>query len=182
MSEAEQLSLLWDERWGTPPVGHFVRYDHPDRWVRFHSLPGSKRYAETDSEMAEILRRHHALLDALGLSDWCYVIAPRVANEPADVVGRPDGWHWRTIDDRDYWEEPADICVSRMSYSSEAFDAMLRAVADWKIADVILGPADLRWLYHPYDGGADVIAASSDERDRLREDFADWLSSHPQGL
>ena len=59
---------------------------------------------------------------------------------------------------------------------------MLRAVADWKIADVILGPADLRWLYHPYDGGADVIAASSEERDRLKVEFADWLSSHPQGL
>jgi hypothetical protein len=47
---------------------------------------------------------------------------------------------------------------------------------------VIIAPPDDDWLYHPYDGGADVIAASSDARDVLRTRFAAWLSSHPSGL
>ncbi|GAA1516621.1 hypothetical protein GCM10009677_57390 [Sphaerisporangium rubeum] len=34
---------------------------------------------------------------------------------------------------------------------------MLRAVTDDEISNVLLGPANLRWLYHPYDGGIDVI-------------------------
>ncbi|TQS31246.1 hypothetical protein FLW16_00640 [Microbispora sp. KK1-11] len=41
---------------------------------------------------------------------------------------------------------------------------------------------DLRWLYHPYDGGADVIAPTRTERDALKERHRDWLSAHPLGL
>jgi hypothetical protein len=37
-------------------------------------------------------------------------------------------------------------------------------------------------IHHPYDGGADVFLATSEERDRMRDRHADWLSSHPSGL
>ncbi len=66
-----------------------------------------------------------------------------------------------------------------MVYPSSEFDHFLRAAADRRLAG---GPPDLRWLYHPYDGGADVIAPSSVERDKLKSKFAAWLSDHPQGL
>ena len=61
-------------------------------------------------------------------------------------------------------------------------DGLLRAVADDEIGGVILGPADLRWLYHPYDGGADVILPTPFERDALKERHPAWLSRHPAGL
>ncbi|WP_420377890.1 DUF3885 domain-containing protein [Streptomyces filamentosus] len=35
---------------------------------------------------------------------------------------------------------------------------------------------------HPYDGGADVFLATPEERDRTRDRYPDWLSSHPSGL
>jgi hypothetical protein len=47
---------------------------------------------------------------------------------------------------------------------------------------VIITTAEMGWLYAPYDGGADVIAASPDHRDRLRRAHADWLSAHRSGL
>ncbi|WP_425587269.1 DUF3885 domain-containing protein [Streptomyces mexicanus] len=37
-------------------------------------------------------------------------------------------------------------------------------------------------IHHPYDGGADVFLAPSEERDRVRDRHADWLSRHPSGL
>ncbi|WP_078592168.1 DUF3885 domain-containing protein [Streptomyces pseudogriseolus] len=40
----------------------------------------------------------------------------------------------------------------------------------------------MRRLYHPYDGGADVFLTSPEERDRMRDRHADWLSSHPLGF
>ncbi|MEU8403165.1 hypothetical protein AB0C28_49000 [Nonomuraea sp. NPDC048892] len=43
------------------------------------------------------------------------------------------------------------------------------------------GP-DLRRLYHPYDGGADVILTNTQERDTLKAAHTDWLSKHPSGL
>lgn len=36
-----------------------------DRWVRFHNLPGSKRYADNEEESAELVCRHLAVLAEL---------------------------------------------------------------------------------------------------------------------
>ncbi|WP_443333951.1 DUF3885 domain-containing protein [Streptomyces sp. CB02056] len=51
----------------------------------------------------------------------------------------------------------------------------------WDGCGRLAGPG-LRRLYHPYDGGADVYLASTEERDRLKERHAGWLSGHPNGL
>jgi hypothetical protein len=50
------------------------------------------------------------------------------------------------------------------------------------VANVLLADAGLRWLYHPYDGGMDVMLPSTAERDVLRDRYRDWLSVHPSGL
>lgn len=51
---------------------------------------------------------------------------------------------------------------------------ILEAVADDRLHDVIIAPADLRWLFHPYDGGMDVIGGEAD--------FPEWRSPRPDGL
>ncbi|MFI6843217.1 hypothetical protein OG535_10485 [Kitasatospora sp. NBC_00085] len=65
---------------------------------------------------------------------------------------------------------------------SYCLDQLLRAVADDAAADVLITDTGLERIHHPYDGGADVLLTSTDERDRLRARHADWLSSHPDGL
>src|SRR5215203_1796598 len=118
----ERLNLGWDEKWPkTSPDGPVLRTEHGDRWVRFHSLPESKRYADTEAEHAIVLERHHAVLDELY------------------------------------------VCV--LTHPSPALDAVLRTVADDVLGNVTIAPPDLRWLYHPYDGGGDVIAPSPSDRD-----------------
>ena len=60
------LAILWAGRWpDCRPIDHELRHCAADRWVRFHSLPESKRYAEDDDEYAEVLRRHNTVLDEL---------------------------------------------------------------------------------------------------------------------
>jgi hypothetical protein len=65
---------------------------------------------------------------------------------------------------------------------SEELDALIRAVVDEQLVGMIIVPPSGAWLYHPYDGGADVIAQSPHARDALRERFGAWLSTHPTGL
>ncbi|OLZ69226.1 hypothetical protein AVW11_10610 [Streptomyces amritsarensis] len=36
-------------------------------------------------------------------------------------------------------------------------------------------------IHHPYDGGADVILPTPEERDRLCTRHSAWLSAHPSG-
>jgi hypothetical protein len=189
VGDLEGLTALWADRWGGSPISYELRDRHADRWVRFHSLPGSKRYAETESEYAVILDRHHTVLTELGTGGGLYVIAGYF-EETAGLVGRPDprvhsgAVFWRAVqpDEHTYFEIPLHLHASCVPHTQAALDPILRATADEGLVYVIIAPADLRWLYHPYDGGADVIATSERERDTLKHRHATWLSAHPLGL
>ena len=72
-----ELSALWRERCGdVPPLGNWIREWH-DRWVRFHTLPDSKRYAESAAERATVLHRYNTVLDAMFGGAEVYVITAR---------------------------------------------------------------------------------------------------------
>ena len=157
--------------------------------MRFHGLPEGKRYAETREEAAEILRRHNAVASALlgegepiavvctGYSDSEKPVPPE--NHPAlawlqfahvDSMDADDSamyWH--------FWTAPA-------RWKSGRFDEILTGVAGEEIANVLLVQPDRRAVYHPYDGGADVIGADIFVRDSLRRDFRQWLSLRADGL
>lgn len=65
-ARAAHLTDLWEGRWPmASPLGYELRVAYAEQWVRFHSLPESKRYAESDDEYAEILRRHRTVLREL---------------------------------------------------------------------------------------------------------------------
>jgi len=93
--------------------------------------------------------------------------------------------YWRSIlpDDSDpdflIWTH---LFGARKSVGGRYLRRLLRRVADDKTAGVIIADPDWHWLYHPYDGGADVIASTPAQRDALRERHADWLSTDPTGL
>jgi hypothetical protein len=56
----------WQSHFGEiAPRGHLLRRALSERWVRFHSLPDSKRYAESADEYAELQRRHLAVASVL---------------------------------------------------------------------------------------------------------------------
>ncbi len=54
--------------------------------------------------------------------------------------------------------------------------------ADYAVNTVMITSPSFDRIHHPYDGGADVLLPTSDERDALERRHSDWLSSHPQGL
>jgi len=105
---------------------------------------------------------------------------------PERRILHANGVRWWTEPDRDdpdpafhsYWHLYAD----RRLWQRACIDDLLRAVADETMAEVFLTDVGLRRLYHPYDGGADIIVSTPDERDRLRRRHSDWLSSYPSGL
>jgi hypothetical protein len=74
------------------------------------------------------------------------------------------------------------VYATEAHHPSEELDAVVRAVVDEELAGMIIVPPSGAWLYHPYDGGADVIAPSPHARDALRARFEAWLSTHPSGL
>lgn len=196
--QSEMLSRLtanWQQRWpGARPVGHELPGNAPDRWVRFHSLPHSKRYADTPPEYATLLDRHHAVLAELiaTSADKTLIVMtcswskdPRPRKRSAELErAAPQAALWKSIVEDD--SDPDDrtwlhLYVSRHHATSE-LNRLLMLVADDVTAGVIIADEQLTCLYHPYDGGADVIAPSVEMRDALHDKHSSWLSAHPQYL
>lgn len=195
--DIKRFDATWRARWpDCRPIGHELRSSVRDFWVRFHSLPESRRHARDDADYDELLARHFTLLDELNSS----VSAPdeglrvvtvswsasphRSGRPPALVSAVPEATHWQSLPYHLDGSDPvlAHLHVSATAADPDALRALLLLVADDGAADVIIGPPDLSWLYHPYDGGGDVIAPDPATRDRLRNRYADWLPRNPQGL
>jgi hypothetical protein len=107
---------------------------------------------------------------------------PRAAELTAAL---PAATYWTSVLTDD--SIPADetwlhLWASAGHLHGEELPRLLRLVADDMTRGVIVTTAEMGWLYAPYDGGADVIAASPTHRDQLRRAHQEWLSAHPLGL
>jgi hypothetical protein len=186
----------WQQQFpGCEPVAHRLKEAFPDRWVRFHSLPESKRYPEDESEYATVLYRHNCILGELigpergvillttGYSDSTEPVRPQPEPLPSD----PDAVLWRSVPlheldgdfaEPNYWH----VFASVREWRPGLFDQVVRSVADDVMANVMVVDPNCQWLLHPYDGGMDVIAESSTARNHLKSRHADWLSPYTSGL
>ncbi|WP_425246288.1 DUF3885 domain-containing protein [Streptomyces sp. NEAU-NA10] len=177
-----------------PPVAHTFRTRYADRWVRFHSLPDSKRYPESGDEYAIVLDRYNTILDELFAGTDVFVVTMDWSNTPTGPAGyptprqtlHPDGIRWWTESEQDdpdpEFHTHTRLYADRRRWNRGCLDGLLRAVADEALVEVFVADTELRRIHHPYDGGADVILATPAERDRVRDQHTDWLSSHPAGL
>lgn len=187
------LSQLWALSWpALRPIGHEVGGDR-ERWVRFHALPGSKRYPEDEREYAEVLRRHNLLLTELVSRTSPRLLVMTVAWSDSGLPTARDAALADAVPDADFWtsvlrekdgdeEDWTHVYVTSRDWQHGVLDPLLRLVADDETADVIITDDRLRWLVHPYDGGVDVVTGTTEERDQLRQRHSDWLSEHPSGL
>jgi hypothetical protein len=166
------------------------------------ACPAPKRYAGNDDEYAELTHRHLTVLaelltrdrDGDGDGDECEILAvpaswsggPQPAPREAGLSEvMPAAAYWSSVLTGDSepgaqtWMHPW-VSVTRLH--SKKLRQLLRLVAGYETAGVIVTTASMGWLYAPYDGGADVIAATAGHQDQLRRAYQDWLSAHPAGL
>ncbi len=194
---AASLRHYWQQNYSDcPPVGYLLRQQFHDRWTRIHTLPGAKRYANSDSEEREILRRHNALLSSVVGDGGRYVLVTTGYSAGIDPVrsypelqleriGGPNEW-WLTvarheIDEEEYptfWH----FFFAAGDWKAGSSDNLLRLVAEDTVANVLLVDIECHSIYHPYDGGADIFTSSDSFRDLLKRDYRDWLSDRPDGL
>jgi hypothetical protein len=138
--DLDELSALWEDNWpNCSKVPYELRSAH-DRWVRLHTLPESKRYAETPDEYEIILARHNTVLAELitgpeillVTTDYSSHQEPEPVRSPQMSAAQPGGAHWVSIctDDEPGFESWLHLYVSRMQWSAACLDPVLRQVAD----------------------------------------------------
>lgn len=183
-----ELTDRWQRAWPEcPPIGYLFKSHLHDRWVRFHSLPGSKRYPDDEAEYQVILHRHNTILSELDASEIYLITVEWGTNdlaagtEPIHTGLHPNSARWMRVVDPDDPEVAFVLHASRQRFEAGNLDALLRDVADDQAA-VIVADIEMRWLYHPYDGGADVILSSALDRDLMKIRHSDWLSARSDGM
>ena len=178
-----------------PPVGFLLREAERDRWLRIHSLPGSRRLPESAWDHAELLRRHNAVAtDILGEGAACGVVLFDVCNpQRSSALGARAGLTESELprvgslppelwDDEDgVFAEPVCLFGGLTVWRTGAFDGFIAAVAAGQVSG-LLAAFETGAVYAPYDGGADLFFPTTWERDRARERYGGWLSSRTDGL
>lgn len=184
----------WTERYGqTPPLGHELRAAFPERWFRIHSLPQSKRYPEYEAEQEVLLERHVTVAaEILTRGAPCKVLTASYGTE-SETVGRRstlDGFGERVFgciasfldeEDEPEYRQWTAFWVAETTWDPAAERSVLLDIAEDQRRALWIDSASGE-VYAPYDGGADLILASTERRNRLRQKFSSWLSARPDGL
>jgi hypothetical protein len=188
--QAHAIAERWITAFGeVAPLGHLCRVALAHRWLRVHSLPGSKRYADTPSECAAILSRWATVANAaLGANCDCHLFFTAFPDTPARTVldllphGSPEPiW----IDALAAYAEDYDaikIAALPLVWRPGDFDRILTACADDRTGPLLFVNLERGTAFAPYDGGADVFFDSPASVAAHRQTWSAWLSPRPDGL
>ncbi|MDR6815620.1 hypothetical protein J2X76_000774 [Neorhizobium sp. 2083] len=191
------FDAAWRHFYPAVPPLSFVMRQAALPFVRFHYLPGSKRYAETDAEYECIIQR----LSALGrivfdAGEDCWIVRcespfgggskQRTAArsrfmelhpcKPSTRIGEI-----RLEDEKAIWSAHAAKCSWDFSSSRQLLSAIADDMTDGNDWTLWFSAGSGR-VYAPYDGGIDIFSNSADWIESLRDGFPDWLSEDVSGL
>ncbi len=182
------IENLWQSLFlGIHPEADQLKVTFQSRWIRFHCLPGSKRYPDGPQEEALILSRHNAVLREIWPPDIRIVVIRTTFSlfeQPVPELGEPGWTYWRSfaIDpgetDTAWWHLFFDV---KGWYEGILDEFILKASYEY-ICNLMVVDVDGRVLYHPYDGGMDLIFSEGERVPLIRSRFEAWLSPRPDGL
>jgi len=171
-----------------PPIAYLLKQAYPDRWVRFHNLPNSKRYPETETEYKTIIDRNETVLFSLiDKQAELIAFAPKYDDENTDqpsfsefnrLIAEPA--HFGSVTSELDSEISLNIYFAK--FLTKHLPTLIRLVADEVLSNIILADFSAGILYHPYDGGMDFILENKAKRDSLKARFSEWYPGSTSGL
>lgn len=170
---------------GSHPAGHAVKFTEYEKWIRFHSLPSSKRYAENDMETECLLSRQNTLArEVLGEKSTCWMATSVIAESEKELskhVIETLCLNYKLSKSFSYFPDPDeedlfDVYAAKVVWETGKFDDVLKAIADDQVR-VLWMSATSGAIFAPYDGGVDLILPEIAELKRMALAHSDWLSS-----
>ena len=176
------------------PLNHELKWVFNDRWFRIHSLPESKRYADSQNERKMLLARQYDVIDnILGGPEEVLALVQFYSTDELDqerlYIQNISNFNlvWEINLKLIYKEEYEDCDNIYLEIYSKPWsdvtnkNKLLLAVANDRLEMLLVNFAKKR-IVAPYDGGVDVILDTQREVGIHKRLYSDWLSSHPQGL
>ena len=172
----------------TPPIGFMLRQQHPDAWLRVHTLPLGKRLPSTESERDTVLSRWNEVAGAVLEPRESVGVFVMDAGQTSSADGDPSllermamsrispfpsDWA-RQLDE--YMEmSAAALWAGAIGWTATCLDELVLAAALDKMGAVTVFSTKHGDALCPYDGGIDAVL-----RDPLRRSvataFGEWLA------
>lgn len=190
----QKFKLLWKSTFPEAyPIGYELKEIYKKRWFRIHSLPESKRYADTEEEYQIIFHRQNTIVEDIigenekvvllfGLYNYDITNSNYRKIEEFCEFEQVDRLALHKIRPEEYEEELyLDVYAKRTVWKANQRNSILKAIADDEIRMMIISFKKKR-IINPYDGGVDLILESEEIRDTYKKKYQKWLSKHPTGL
>ena len=178
----------------TLPLGYELVAVNLKKWFRIHSLPQSKRYADTDEEYKIILDRQNELITDIFTEGTEIILlfctfTNDLSNENYNKIrGYSDFKLTQTLDLYKMYPEEEypkgfsmNIYIKTEQWKKGNRNEMLQQIADDEINMLLICPSKNR-IVAPYDGGVDVIMENETKRDEFKSKYKKWLSYREDGL
>jgi hypothetical protein len=169
----------WDTHYPeTPPIGYLFKQLLPKRWARIHSLPDSKRYADTDEEWACLLHRQNRVIgDLVGDGNVVQIVIDHI--EPDNHLFQSENLHDIGVFSRGQ-DEPVHQCYAyETTWDFNQQHPLLLMIADETMRAFIIGPD---CLIAPYAGGMDLIFKDPHTTWEFKRKYQSWLSPRADGF
>jgi hypothetical protein len=185
--DTESICSAWKTAFpGAEPAGFRCRAVATERWVRTHSLPGSKQYPATTTEYAEVLHRYNQTAsEVLTEESKCVLFVTRFGTAQrwdAPTDGPLRGRRFAHVMSAGDGDDQLQFFTTETTWRAGAFDAMLTAVANDHGRHILFFNPRRRSAFAPYDGGADFFLATKAQASEMQIRFATWLSVRSDGL
>lgn len=181
----------------TSPIPHLFKKDYSERWFRIHSLPESKRYAETEQEWTILLSRQNKIItDLFGNNTTIFIVTGEYywfeqrkvhiseveeTNKPFSFV-KLNRLQLNNIDPEQYNEEdfyrPA---FAQTIWKINEHNNLLREIANDNSRAFFVS-FDKNIIIAPYDGGIDFVLKDVLTKDNFKNKYRYWLSDREDGL
>ena len=161
-----QFAYYWESHFGNcPPIGQMLRKKFYDRFLRIHTMPDSKAYADGEADFQSLLRVNNELLEeVIGTGSNYSLVTTSYGSVESPFDEYPE--LKEMVPDFEYflsYEDEEPICECHFFFSNRVWarasqNNLLRLVADEIVTNVLLVDYVKEFLYYPYHGGADIIA------------------------
>lgn len=188
----EQFRFYWRLTYPqSVPVQHLFRHFWPERWFRIHSLPQSKRYAETEKEWDILLERQNTIMsDLLSGAPDVFIITGSESEEEQEQKTSLENYKFIDLPPIDLHQlypmeyDEGDLFTpsfAKQDWKTNKFNDLLKDIAADKLRAFFLS-VDNKCLIAPYDGGVDIILKDVETKEFYKQKYKDWLSERADGL
>jgi hypothetical protein len=175
----DKFNKFWAKNYPeTLPINYFFKHRLKSRWLRIHSLPESKRYAENEEEQAVLLHRQNTLIaDLVGQNSVINVVVNFIEIDNF-LFQKFDLTNIGVFKDSDN-ETVFQAFIFETKWTTGSLNSMLIEIADDNLRAFIIGDD---CLIAPYDGGVDIILKDTATRDFYQSKYKLWLSAREDSL